>query len=137
MTLRSFLPKSILVLALSALLSYAVLIALERSGYLQTAAIGMGIGYVNALIGFLSISHGKERSTRTFLVLFLGGMIFRFLLIFAALFVLIRVFNLDQVAILVPLIATYFLFLGLEVLMVQAAESERTNEDDDGFVAGR
>ena len=88
---------------------------------------GFTIGYGNALLGFAALSWGIDRSNQAFMVSFLGGMIFRFLLIFALLFLLIRALKYDQVAILVPLLATYFLFLGLEIFLVaQFSDSERT-----------
>lgn len=83
------------------------------------AAIGLLISYGNTLLGFAIISIGYKRPINEFMALFYGGMIFRFLLIFSTLFVLIVGLKLPNIAVLSSLCFSYFVFLGLEIYVVQ------------------
>lgn len=90
------------------------------------AGIGLAISYANTLIGFAIISWGYRRSLNKFLGSIYGGMIFRFLLIFGILFVLIVGFKMPAVALLISLCFSYFVFLGLEIYIIHKhAESNR------------
>ena len=82
------------------------------------AGVGLAISYVNTLIGFAIISWGYQRSLNRFLGSIYGGMIFRFLLIFGILFVLIVAFNMPATALLISLCVSYFIFLGLEIYVI-------------------
>lgn len=103
------------------LVLFAVLILLffgtkfDRIG----AAIGLLISYGNTLLGYAIISKGYNRPINEFMALFYGGMIFRFLLIFSTLFVLIIGLELPVIAVLSSLCFSYFVFLGLEIYVVQ------------------
>lgn len=91
------------------------------------AAIGLLISYGNTLLGYAIISKSYSRPINEFMALFYGGMIFRFLLIFSILFVLIVGLKLPMIAVLSSLCFSYFVFLGLEIYVVQKfAEKDRT-----------
>lgn len=90
------------------------------------AGIGLIISYANTLIGFAIISWGYKRSLNKFLASIYGGMIFRFLLIFGLLFLLIVAFEMPTAALLISLCVSYFIFLGLEIYVLHKhAESNR------------
>jgi len=82
------------------------------------AGIGLTISYANTLIGFAIILWGYKRSFNKFLASIYGGMIFRFLLIFGILFVLIVGFGMPATALLISLCVSYFIFLGLEIYII-------------------
>jgi hypothetical protein len=83
-----------------------------------TVVIGLLISYTNSLAGFALIGWGYKRSNKEFLSAVLGGIIFRFLLIFILLFLLIKIVNINQIALLSSLCSSYILFLILEVWQV-------------------
>jgi O-antigen/teichoic acid export membrane protein len=90
------------------------------------AGIGLIISYANTLIGFAIISWGYKRTFNKFLASIYGGMIFRFLLIFGILFVLIVGFEMPAAALIISLCVSYFVFLGLEIYVIHThAESNR------------
>lgn len=91
------------------------------------AGIGLIISYANTLIGFAIISWGYKRSFNKFLASIYGGMIFRFLLIFAVLFVLIVALEIPMIALIVSLGISYFIFLGLEIYIIHTY-SDSTKE---------
>ncbi|NIW78281.1 MAG: hypothetical protein GWN16_01965 [Calditrichae bacterium] len=79
---------------------------------------GIGISFLNTIIGFAILSWGINRSNKSFLISVYGGMIFRFLLIFALLFILIGALQAEMITLISSFMITYFLFLGLEVLQI-------------------
>jgi hypothetical protein len=79
------------------------------------AWIGLGISFVNFLAGAGIISWGIEKKESQFYGAFFGGMLFRFLIIFMVLLLLIKKFNMHQLALVISLLSTYFGFLFLEI----------------------
>ena len=70
----------------------------------------VAFGYVISLIifssGFVSINWSLKKSLKTFMVIVLGGMLLRFILIGVALFLLIRLTNINMIF----FISSFFLF---------------------------
>ncbi|RMF60013.1 MAG: hypothetical protein D6748_05015 [Calditrichaeota bacterium] len=80
--------------------------------------LGLIIAYGNAIIGFAAISWGYRRTHQQFMIALFGSMIFRFLLIFSLLFILIGAFKIDAIPLASGLLVAYFLFLALEIFQV-------------------
>lgn len=93
-----------------------------------TIYLGIAIAFGNAVIGFAFISWGFTRSHHRFLLSVYGSMIFRFLLIFSLLFILIGAFKMDAIQLVSALMITYFLFLGLEIFLVNRMTEVKRNE---------
>ena len=109
----SLIPFTILALIALGLLT-GVKGALDRLGIF----IGLLISYINTLLGYAIILWGYKRSMNKFMASFYGGMIFRFLLIFVVLFVLIVAFEMPIISLIVSLGISYFIFLGLEIYII-------------------
>lgn len=109
----SLIPFTILALIVLGLLT-SVKEALDRLGIF----IGLLISYINTLLGYAIILWGYKRSMNKFMASFYGGMIFRFLLIFVVLFVLIVAFEIPIISLIVSLGISYFIFLGLEIYII-------------------
>jgi F0F1-type ATP synthase assembly protein I len=109
----SLIPFTILVVTALGLLT-GVKGTLDRLGIF----IGLVISYINTLLGYAIILWGYKRSMNKFMASFYGGMIFRFLLIFVVLFVLIVAFEIPIIALIVSLGISYFIFLGLEIYII-------------------
>ncbi len=80
--------------------------------------IGAILGIFTGFYNFFRTVWGYKRSNKEFLSAILGGIIFRFLLIFILLFLLIKVFSVKQIGLLSSLCSSYILFLVLEVWQV-------------------
>ncbi len=129
MNFWSFFKQSLLVLLVSVLVSVAILSLWNNAAYDQAAWTGLAIGYGNALLGYAIINWGYHKSQNAFLASVFGGIIFRFLLIFALLFILIGALDMNRVALVVPLVATYFLFMTLEIFHIhKSSQVERNRE---------
>lgn len=113
-----YLKNSLLVLAGLIVLGGLILMLYGSRDDKIGAGIGLIISYTNTLIGFAIISWGYKRSFNKFLASVYGGMIFRFLLIFGVLFVLIVAFEMPVAALLISLCVSYFIFLGLEIYVI-------------------
>ena len=79
------------------------------------AWFGLGIAFVNFVIGVAIISWGFEKPDKIFYSAFFGGMLVRFVLIFLILFILIKYFNFDRLILVGSLLVAYFAFLGFEI----------------------
>jgi hypothetical protein len=89
-----------------------------RSDKIWDAAIGLSIAYVNSLAGLLFICWGYNKSQNKFLGAVYASIIFRFLLIFSLLFILIGVLNFEALVLILTLCISYFSFMGLEIYVV-------------------
>lgn len=119
MKFSRYLIHSLLLLAVVVLGCLAILTAWDSSLDARRAVwVGVAISYANTLIGFAIINWGFRQSQQVFFASLYGGIIFRFLLIFVLLFILIGALNMNRVALVASLVATYFLFLGLEIFQI-------------------
>ncbi len=111
--------KTGFILLLIIILATEGILAFLNIGYARwTVYTGVAISFGNAVLGFAAISWGFHRSHQKFMLSVYGSMIFRFLLIFSLLFILIGAFNLDTVPLVSSLMISYFLFLGLEIVQI-------------------
>ena len=76
---------------------------------------GLGISFVNFLAGAEIISWGINKKDSQFYGAFFGGMLIRLLIIFMVLLLLIKKFNINQLALVISLLLTYFGFLFVEI----------------------
>ena len=118
MSFWGFFKKSLVIFIICFIIFALVLNYLGTSEDKLAVAIGLLISYANSLIGFALIVWGYKRSNKEFLSAILGGIIFRFLLIFILLFFLIKFYDINQMALVGSLCFSYFLFLVLEVWQV-------------------
>lgn len=118
MTFWAYLKKSLLLLFLCVLVGGAACTRWDGEPICRAIALGVAIAYGNALLGFVLLNWGIKQSQHIFFLSIYGGIILRFLLIFSLLFILIGALQLNQVALVLSLIATYFLFLALEIYQV-------------------
>ena len=112
-----FIISSLLLLVLIILAGFVLFIWGNKEDRIA-AGVGLLISYINALIGFAILRWSYKKSMNEFMGSFYGGMIFRFLLIFAALFILIIGFDMPQISLIISLCMSYFTFLGLEVFII-------------------
>ena len=110
--------QSLLVLVFVTFITWTVISLFEAKDAVIPAAYGIGIAYLNALIGYALLYWGFRRSDKLLMLAVFGGMIFRLFLILLFLFILIGALKVDEVPLVSTLIAAYFLFLGLEVFHV-------------------
>ena len=115
MSFWNFFVKSLLLLLGCALPGYIIWQSLDSYQAKIAMLFGAGIAYGNALVGFAIINWGYKRSQVKFFFSVFGGMIFRFLLIFAILFILMGSLKASIFTLLASLMVVYFVFLGLEI----------------------
>lgn len=84
-----------------------------------SAGAGAVISLANFLLGFFAIEYSYERSHTTFLKIVLGGMMVRLLAMTAAVVVLIKVYELDALALMLTLLGYYVVNLAFEVIFLQ------------------
>ncbi len=84
----------ILVLLVFAVFSYLRAIGQINSDLYFSFLFAAFITTFNFLLGVLSIKLGFKKSMKTFLILFLGGMVFRVLLILIAVFICLKFLDL-------------------------------------------
>jgi hypothetical protein len=118
MNFWSFLAKSLVLFFVCVLVIGAILTYWGDADANIAAGIGLLISFGNAISGFAFLKWGFNRSHKDFLLSVFGGIIFRFLLIFSLLFILIGALHVDRVALVFTLVATYFLFMGLEIFEI-------------------
>lgn len=127
MKFSRYLIHSLLLLAVVVLGCLAMLSAWGTGADASRAVwVGVAISYANTLIGFAIVNWGFRQSQQVFFAALYGGIIFRFLLIFVLLFILIGALKMNRVALVASLVATYFLFLGLEIFQIHKfSDTER------------
>lgn len=118
MSFWAYLKKSLLLLSLCLLIGGAAFARWNSEEIRNAIVLGVAIAYANAVVGFVFLNWGIKQSQHIFFLSIYGGMIFRFLLIFSLLFILIGALQINQVALVLSLIAAYFLFLALEIYQV-------------------
>ena len=96
----------------------------------RAAAIGCGIGALNALAGGLSAIWAFDRPQPVFLKAVLGGMVIRMLVICVGLVLLIKFTALSVYGLVFSLFASYLLFQILEIrFFVRRAAVRRTSRE--------
>ncbi len=118
MKFNKFFIKSLVLLAICSLFAYGYLKSADNIKITLAVVIGMSIGYVNSLLGYALLSWGYQKDNKDFMLSVFGGMIFRFLLIFAILFILIVASKVEKVPLIASLVVVYFSFFGLEIFEI-------------------
>jgi len=118
MKFKKFFIKSLVLLAICSLFAYGYLKSADDIKITVAVVVGMTIGYVNSLLGYAMLSWGYQKNSKDFMLSVFGGMIFRFLLIFAILFILIAASKVEKVPLIASLVVVYFSFLGLEIFEI-------------------
>jgi O-antigen/teichoic acid export membrane protein len=93
-------------------------VELDKEG-LRGALVGTGLGLLNLAVGYLVMRRALRQDTKQALMTIVGGMIAR-LLVLAGLMVLFqRTGAADPAAFAVTFLVFFFVYLGLEVLLVE------------------
>ena len=97
----------------------------------RAAAVGFGIGALNALAGGLSAIWSFDRPQPVFLKALLGGMVVRMLVICIGLVLLIKFTALSVYGLVFSLFSSYLLFQILEIrFFVKRAAALRAQQDE-------
>ncbi len=107
-----------LILVLILLVAVAVGYWFQWQALRVEIAVGIFLGYLNAIVGYLILVWGMKRSQNAFMGAVFGGMIFRFLLLFAILFILIIAVHFRMIPLIISLLFSYFTFLFFEIMFV-------------------
>ena len=83
-----------------------------------SSVAGLVLALGNSLLGFALIRWGMNKSQQLFFMILVGGMIFRFLLLFSLLFVLIIAVHLALLPLIISLLIAYVIFLIIEIWFV-------------------
>ncbi len=93
-----------------------------------SAWAGLFISFFNFLLGAGIITWGIGKKDNQFYGAFFGGMLFRFLIIFLVLLLLVKKYNVHQLVLVISLLLTYFAFLFLEIwILNKYSESNERN----------
>ncbi|NOX36167.1 MAG: hypothetical protein GXO78_01400 [Calditrichaeota bacterium] len=84
----------------------------------RPVSVGIALGYLNTLVGYAFLAWGYSRSQNAFMGAVFGGMIFRFLLLFSLLFILITAVQIEMIPLIISLLLTYFVYLAIEIWFV-------------------
>jgi len=125
MKFKNFFIKSLVLLTICSLFAYAYLKSADDIKITVAVVVGMTIGYVNSLLGYALLSWGYQKNNKDFMLSVFGGMIFRFLLIFAILFILIAASKVEKIPLIASLVVVYFSFLGLEIFEIYRSSKLR------------
>jgi len=87
--------------------------------------LGLGLSSLNFVAGAVILSWGVTKSDKKFYSAFFSGMLGRFATLFALLFVLIKVYQVQQIALLISLLLTYFSFLAIEIWIIYQSSQAR------------
>ncbi len=116
--LKRYLLWATLILVVLMGVGLGVLVLFSMTDFSREVGSGILLGYVNAIIGYLFLSWGMKRSHNAFMGAVFGSMIFRFLLLFAILFILIIAVHFRMIPLIISLLFSYFTFLFFEIMFV-------------------
>jgi len=129
MNFLAFLKKSFFLFILFAiLLAFFKAINILSVG-VEAAWAGLVIAFLNSVMGAAIIGWGIEKPDKQFYGAFFGGMIVRLIIIFAVLFILIKIFDFNRTVLVVSLLLTYFSFLILEIWAINQYAALRGKEE--------
>ncbi len=104
------------------LLFVLMILVLQKTGILQgytrEAWTGLAISFLNFLAGTAIVSWGFAKEDKKFMGSFFGGMIFRLLIIFFVLFILVHYLNFNKLILVITLLVSYFSYLVLEIFVL-------------------
>ncbi|GAB4368631.1 MAG: hypothetical protein Kow0042_09920 [Calditrichia bacterium] len=88
----------------------------------------MGLVFINFLAGGLILSWAFQKPDKIFYGYYFGGMIGRFVFIFACLFIFIKYLNFNKMVLMISLIVFYFSFLVIEIWSIVQFTARRETE---------
>ena len=125
MKLVNFFKKGFLLFLFFAIfLTISALFGLSNE-VVKAGWLGLGLSSLNFIAGAAILSWGTTKSDKKFYGAFLGGMLSRFATLFVMLWVLIKVFQVQQIALLLSLLITYFSFLAIEIWIIYRSSQAR------------
>ncbi len=116
--LRKYIVQATLIFAVLLALGMGILALFQKNTLRLDVGVGIFLGYVNAIIGYVILAWGMKRSQNAFMGAVFGGMIFRFLLLFSILFILIIAVHFQMIPLIISLLFSYFSFLFFEIMFV-------------------
>ncbi len=116
--LRKYIVQATLIFAVLLALGMGILALFQKNTLRLDVGVGILLGYVNAIIGYVILAWGMKRSQNAFMGAVFGGMIFRFLLLFSILFILIIAVHFQMIPLIISLLFSYFSFLFFEIMFV-------------------
>ena len=125
MKLVNFFKKGFLLFLFFAIfLTISALFGLSNE-VVKAGWLGLGLSSLNFIAGAAILSWGATKSDKKFYGAFLGGMLSRFATLFVMLWVLIKVYQVQQIALLLSLLITYFSFLAIEIWIIYRSSQAR------------
>jgi hypothetical protein len=125
MKLRNFFKKGFLLFLFFAIfLTISALFSVSKEVVIA-GWLGLGLSSLNFIAGAAILSWGATKSDKKFYSAFFGGMLSRFAILFILLFVLIKVYQIQQIALLISLLITYFSFLAIEIWIIYRSSQAR------------
>ena len=115
----SFLRLVIFCFAGAAVLTYYPISEFATSEVMHGIIAGGVMSLINLLLGYMAIEISYERSHTTFLKYVLGGMVGRLMLMWGALFILIRFYHFHSASLMLSLLFFYIMNLVLEIFYLQ------------------
>jgi len=116
--LRRYVVQATLIFGLLLAIGMGILALFQKNTLRLDVGVGIFLGYVNAIIGYGILAWGMKRSQNAFMGAVFGGMIFRFLLLFSILFILIIAVHFQMIPLIISLLFSYFSFLFFEIMFV-------------------
>jgi hypothetical protein len=115
----SFMRIVIFCFASVALLTYYPVSEFATAEVMHGIIAGGIMSLLNLMLGYAAIEISYDRSHTTFLKYVLGGMVFRLILMWGVLLVLIRIYNFHSASLMLSLLFFYIMNLVLEIFYLQ------------------
>lgn len=125
MNLGNFFKKGFLLFLFFAIfLTFSSMFGLSNEA-IKAGWLGLGLSILNFIAGVTILSWGATKSDKKFYSAFFLGMLVRFATLFILLFILIKVYQVQQIALLISLLITYFSFLAIEIWIIYRSSQAR------------
>jgi len=125
MNIINFFKKGFLLFLFFAIfLTFSSLFGLSMES-VKAGWFGLGLSILNFIAGVTILSWGVAKSDKQFYSAFFVGMLVRFATLFVLLFILIKVYQIQQLALLISLLITYFSFLSIEIWVIYRSSQAR------------
>lgn len=103
------------------IISIIISLILEQKGVISAAVLSSvvyagAITSLNFILGMLSIKIGLKKSPKDFILIFLGGMVFRLFLMISLVFICIKFLEFSQNSYIFLILFFYVFYLIIEVL---------------------
>lgn len=121
----SFLRIMVLCFAGAAVLTYYPISEFATAEVTQGIVAGGIMSFLNLLLGYSAIEISFDRSHTVFLKFVLGGMVFRLMLMWGVLLLLIRMYHFHSASLMLSLLFFYVMNLVLEIFYIQKRVSTK------------